>query len=313
MQNNTPVPKKPVRKTSKGSESSEVKAAEQVTSKEAEIKKPMAIGGMKKSASRSGISSEATDQKKPPSLPKADNKPVSSKRHLMTSSSSNGNIVSLTKKPAPKPAAKKEEDKPKPTEPVEKVIEPIKSVPNEEPVMNHEELSNIPVRETLELNNNEAKETPLTSKPETETKLEEESNYSSNSVSNVPATVTAVSNASSKTTTVIEEEYKRKLEEKRREAREKAAKEAELERQRQEQIRLEEERKQREEEELERLAEEEELRLNKLAREQEEERLRLAIEQNEKLEAERRLKEENERKAVSASYSSCGQKFIHVK
>lgn len=142
-------------------------------------------------------------------------------------------------------------------------------------------------------------------------KLEEESNCSSNSVSQqkeivkiepTPAVVTpppappVVAPVKVSMLSNEEEEYKKKLEEKRREAREKAAKEAELERQRQEAIRLEEEKQKQEEEELERLAEEEELRLNKLARQQEEERLRLAIEQNERVENERRLKEEQEKK-----------------
>lgn len=102
-----------------------------------------------------------------------------------------------------------------------------------------------------------------------------------------------------------EEEYKKKLEEKRREAREKAAKEAEIERQRQEAIRVEEEKRKKEEEELERIAEEEQLRLHQLAREQEEERLRLAIEQNERIENERRLKEELEKKQVCFQFDKC--------
>jgi hypothetical protein len=96
-----------------------------------------------------------------------------------------------------------------------------------------------------------------------------------------------------------EEEARRKLEERRREAREKAAREAELERQRQEELRIQEEERLRLEEERERLAAEEEIRLAKLAAENEQERLRLAIEANEKQEAEKKAREEAERKAVS--------------
>ncbi|RMZ93918.1 ensconsin-like isoform X22 [Brachionus plicatilis] len=102
------------------------------------------------------------------------------------------------------------------------------------------------------------------------------------------------SSSSSSGKTQEEEEYKRKLEEKRREAREKAAREAELERQRLEALRLEEEEKRRQEEE-------EQMRLIQLAREQEEERLRVAIQQEQerrdKEENDRRVKEEAERKA----------------
>ena len=152
-------------------------------------------------------------------------------------------------------------------------------------------------------------------------KLEEESDCSSNSVSVIKETVTTNPNTTDVASVHIpllaavtvaasfpakisilsqeEEEYKKKLEEKRREAREKAAKEAEQERQRQEAIRVEEEKRRKEDEELERIAEEEQIRLHRLAREQEEERLRLAIEQNERIENERRLKEELEKKQVS--------------
>jgi len=100
-----------------------------------------------------------------------------------------------------------------------------------------------------------------------------------------------------KVLTPEEEEYKRKLDEKRREAREKAAKEAELERLRQEELRRQEDELAKKQEELERLADEEEMRWHEMASRQEEERLRLAIFENEKLENERRLKEETERKA----------------
>ena len=136
--------------------------------------------------------------------------------------------------------------------------------------------------------------------PETCTRLEEESCSSSVAAvqpkAEANSVVAAVAAVVAPVKLTEEEEYKKKLEEKRREAREKAAKEAELERQRLELIRLDEEKRQREEEEQERLAEEEFLHLNRLAREQEETRLRNAIELNERLENERRLKEENERK-----------------
>lgn len=102
--------------------------------------------------------------------------------------------------------------------------------------------------------------------------------------------------------TTEEEEYKKKLEEKRRVFLEKAAKEAEIERLKQEVIRLEEEKLRKEEEERERLFEEEQLRLHQIAREQEDERLRLAIEQNERFESEKRAKEENEKRMVSHNF-----------
>ena len=96
-----------------------------------------------------------------------------------------------------------------------------------------------------------------------------------------------------------EEIYKKKLEEKRREAREKAAKEAELERIRQEELQKQEEERLLLEEELQRKSEEEEIKFQLIAAEQEKERLRLAIEEQERLEAERKAKEESERKAVN--------------
>ncbi|XP_060069690.1 MAP7 domain-containing protein 1-like [Ylistrum balloti] len=101
------------------------------------------------------------------------------------------------------------------------------------------------------------------------------------------------------------DEYKAKLAEKRRQAREKAEKEAELERQRLEAIRLAEEERQRQEEEEQRRMEEEASRLAQEARKNEEERLRKAIEaeelrkkeEAERLEQERKQKEEADRKA----------------
>ncbi|XP_033741778.1 LOW QUALITY PROTEIN: MAP7 domain-containing protein 1-like [Pecten maximus] len=101
------------------------------------------------------------------------------------------------------------------------------------------------------------------------------------------------------------DEYKAKLAEKRRQAREKAEKEAELERQRLEEIRLAEEERQRQEEEEQLRMEEEASRLAQEARKNEEERLRKAIEAEElrkkeeadRLEQERKQKEEADRKA----------------
>lgn len=89
-----------------------------------------------------------------------------------------------------------------------------------------------------------------------------------------------------------EEAYKRRLEEKRKEARERAAREEEAER-------LETERRRKEEEEAEQRAAEEEERLNQIARELEQKRMREAIALNERIESEKRMREDAERKAVN--------------
>ncbi|XP_021366868.1 ensconsin-like isoform X11 [Mizuhopecten yessoensis] len=122
------------------------------------------------------------------------------------------------------------------------------------------------------------------------------------SVASTPATPAATPKSKKE---IEMDEYKAKLAEKRRQAREKAEREAELERQRLEEIRLAEEETLRQEEEEQRQMEEEAGKLAQEARKNEEERLRRAIEaedlrkkeEAERLEQERQQKEEADRKA----------------
>ncbi|XP_067675538.1 ensconsin-like isoform X4 [Haliotis asinina] len=118
-----------------------------------------------------------------------------------------------------------------------------------------------------------------------------------------------MSSMSKSTQDISVEEYKAKLAEKRRQAREKAEREAEIERQRLEEERLAEEARLKAEEEEQRRQEEESLRLAEDARRAEEERLRKAIEaeetrkreEAERLEQERMAKEEAEQRAKEES------------
>ncbi|XP_046560225.1 LOW QUALITY PROTEIN: ensconsin-like [Haliotis rubra] len=118
-----------------------------------------------------------------------------------------------------------------------------------------------------------------------------------------------MSSMSKSTQDISVEEYKAKLAEKRRQAREKAEKEAEIERQRLEEERLAEEARMKAEEEEQCRQEEESLSLAEDARRAEEERLRKAIEaeesrkkeEAERLEQERIAKEEAEQRAKEES------------